>query len=132
MISDITEEAEIGRVYEGKVIRIEEYGAFVEILPNAVGLLHISEFSHQRIPSIRDVVQMGQILKVKVVGIDDMGKVKVSRKALEPREEGDRESNDERPARRDDRNDRGDRRESRPSGSRFNRDRSSPPKKRDR
>ncbi|MBU4255198.1 MAG: polyribonucleotide nucleotidyltransferase [Acidobacteria bacterium] len=109
MISDITEEAEIGRIYEGKVIRIEEYGAFVEILPNAVGLLHISEYSHQRIPSIRDVVQMGQILKVKVVGIDDMGKVKVSRKALEPREEGAERSNDERPARRDNRNDRGDR-----------------------
>ncbi|HEX2695610.1 MAG TPA: polyribonucleotide nucleotidyltransferase, partial [Acidobacteriota bacterium] len=65
MIRDITAEAEIGKVYTGKVIRLEEYGAFVEILPNVVGLLHISEVAPYRIKSIRDVIQMD--LKIKSV-----------------------------------------------------------------
>ena len=60
MIRDITAEAEIGKIYTGKVVRLEEYGAFVEILPNVVGLLHISEVAPYRIKSIRDVIQLGQ------------------------------------------------------------------------
>ena len=82
MIRDITAEAEIGKVYTGRVIRLEEYGAFVEILPNVVGLLHISEVAPYRIKSIRDVIQMGQDLTVKCITIDEDHKVRVSLKAL--------------------------------------------------
>jgi len=91
MIKDITTEAELGKTYTGKVIRIEDYGVFIEILPNVVGLLHISEYAHHRIRSIRDEVTMGQTLEVKVIGIDENNKVKVSKKALE---EGSSQSND--------------------------------------
>ena len=83
MIKDITVEAEIGKVYQGKVIRIEEYGAFVEILPSIVGLLHVSELAHYRVKSVRDVLKLGQVLEVKVISIDEENKVRVSRKALE-------------------------------------------------
>lgn len=82
MIRDITAEAEIGKTYTGRVIRLEEYGAFVEILPNVVGLLHISEVAPYRIKSIRDVIQMGQDLTVKCITIDEDRKVRVSLKAL--------------------------------------------------
>jgi polyribonucleotide nucleotidyltransferase len=83
MISEITVEAEIGKTYQGKVVRIEEYGAFVEILPNIVGLMHISEIAHHRIKSVRDVLNMGQIVNVKVLNIDEDNKIKLSMKALE-------------------------------------------------
>jgi polyribonucleotide nucleotidyltransferase len=83
MIREITLEAELGKVYNGKVVRIEEYGAFLEILPNIVGLLHVSEIAHHRIKSVRDVLRMGQMLEVKVISIDEDNKVRVSRKALE-------------------------------------------------
>ncbi len=85
MIREITVEAEVGKVYQGKVVRIEEYGAFLEILPNIVGLLHVSEIAHYRVKSVRDVLKMGQILEVKVISIDEDNKVRVSRKALEER-----------------------------------------------
>jgi polyribonucleotide nucleotidyltransferase len=85
MIREITIEAEVGKVYQGKVVRIEEYGAFLEILPNIVGLLHISEIAHYRVKSVRDVLKMGQTLEVKVISIDEDNKVRVSRKALEER-----------------------------------------------
>ncbi len=85
MISEITAEAEIGKVYQGKVVRVEEYGAFVEILPNIVGLLHVSEIAHYRVKSVRDVLKLGQAIDVKVISIDEDHKVRVSRKALEDR-----------------------------------------------
>lgn len=83
MIKDITAEPEVGKVYEGKVVRIEDYGAFVQILPNADGLLHISEISHQHTKNIRDVLKMGQTLRVKVIAIDEKNRVRLSKKALE-------------------------------------------------
>jgi polyribonucleotide nucleotidyltransferase len=83
MIREITLEAEMGKVYNGKVVRIEEYGAFLEILPNIIGLLHVSEIAHHRVSSVRDVLKMGQMLEVKVISIDEDNKVRVSRKALE-------------------------------------------------
>jgi len=83
MIREITLEAEVGKVYNGKVVRLEEYGAFLEILPNIIGLLHVSEIAHQRIRSVRDVLKMGQMLEVKVISIDEDNKVRISRKALE-------------------------------------------------
>ncbi|MCX6577993.1 MAG: polyribonucleotide nucleotidyltransferase [Candidatus Aminicenantes bacterium] len=113
MISEITAEAEVGKTYQGKVVRIEEYGAFVEILPNLVGLMHISEIAHHRIKSVRDVLKMGQIVNVKVLNIDEDNKIKLSMKALEedtrpPHErEGNRErepyANKQSPYRRSDR-----------------------------
>jgi polyribonucleotide nucleotidyltransferase len=83
MIKDITEEAEVGKIYNGKVVRIEDYGAFVQILPNVDGLLHVSEISHQRVKNVRDVIKMGQTLRVKVVSIDENNKIRLSKKALE-------------------------------------------------
>lgn len=83
MIKDITLEAEIGKTYEGKVVRIEDYGAFIEILPNVDGLLHVSEIAHNRIRNVRDVLKLGQIVKVKVISIDENNKVRLSKKALD-------------------------------------------------
>ena len=83
MIQDLTVEAESGKTYTGKVVRIEDYGAFIEILPKTDGLLHISEISHQRIRNVRDVLKMGQTLQVKVINIDENNKIRLSKKALE-------------------------------------------------
>ncbi len=84
MIREITAEAELGKTYTGKVVRLEEYGAFVEIMPNMVGLLHISEVAPYRINNIRDVIKLGDTLTVKVVSIDPMdNKIRLSKKALE-------------------------------------------------
>jgi len=83
MIREITVEAEVGKTYTGKVVRIEDYGAFVEILPNIVGLLHISEVAHHRTRSIRDVMKLGQTVRVKVLSVDEDNKIKLSKKALE-------------------------------------------------
>ncbi len=87
MIREITVEAEVGKVYTGKVVRLEEYGGFVEILPNIVGLLHISEIAHHRIRNIRDVLKMGQTVRVKVLAIDEDNKIKLSKRALEQNSE---------------------------------------------
>jgi polyribonucleotide nucleotidyltransferase len=84
MILDLTAEAELGQTYTGKVVRLEEYGAFVEIMPNLVGLLHISEVAPYRINSIRDVLRLGDTITVKVVSIDPVdNKIRLSKKALE-------------------------------------------------
>ncbi|MEE9502609.1 MAG: polyribonucleotide nucleotidyltransferase [Candidatus Aminicenantaceae bacterium] len=83
MIQDLTVEAESGKTYTGKVVRIEDYGAFIEILPKTDGLLHISEISHQRIRNVRDVLKMGQTLQVKVINIDENNKIRLSKKALD-------------------------------------------------
>ncbi len=129
MIRDITQEAEVGQVYEGKVVRLEEYGAFIQILPNVDGLLHISEVAHERIRSIRDVMRMGQSVRVKVISIDDNNKVRLSKRALE--EGGGRDGSRDRD--RDQRDSRGrrdyrdrDRRDGRSGSSsrdRYNKDR---------
>ncbi|MGQ9618756.1 MAG: polyribonucleotide nucleotidyltransferase [Candidatus Aminicenantia bacterium] len=79
----MVEEVEVGKVYTGKVKRIEEYGAFLEIRPNVVGLLHISEIANYRIRNVRDVIKEGQELEVKVIDIDEFGRIKLSRKALQ-------------------------------------------------
>ncbi len=84
MIRDLTQEAEEGAVYEGKVVRIMDFGAFVEIMPGRDGLVHISELDHTRVRAVTDVLKEGDIVKVKVLGIDDRGKVRLSRKALLP------------------------------------------------
>ncbi|HBZ00636.1 MAG TPA: polyribonucleotide nucleotidyltransferase, partial [candidate division Zixibacteria bacterium] len=78
----LTEEAEMGRIYTGKVKRIAAFGAFVEILPNVDGLVHISELDNYRVGRVEDVVNLGDEIKVKVIGIDPEGKVRLSRRVL--------------------------------------------------
>jgi polyribonucleotide nucleotidyltransferase len=81
IIKDITAEAEMGKVYLGKVVRLADFGAFVEIFPGTDGLLHISEVAEHRIRDVRDELKEGDQLLVKVIGIDGQ-KVKLSRKAV--------------------------------------------------
>jgi polyribonucleotide nucleotidyltransferase len=81
-IKAMTAEVGVGQIYEGRVSAIKEFGAFVEILPGQEGLVHVSELSDTFIKSVTDVVRIGDTLKVKVIGIDDFGKIKLSRKAL--------------------------------------------------
>ncbi len=82
IINGICAEAELGKTYRGKVVKITDFGAFVEILPNLSGLLHISEISHERIRSVTDVLAEGDEIDVKVLDIDRSGRMKLSRKAL--------------------------------------------------
>jgi polyribonucleotide nucleotidyltransferase len=82
MILGMVEEPEIGRVYEGKVRRIAAFGAFVEILPGTDGLIHISELDTKRVARVEDVLKLGDMVTVKVIGIDPEGKVRLSRKAV--------------------------------------------------
>ncbi len=81
-IEDITAEAVIGKVYEGPVVKILDFGALVQILPNKDGLVHISEIAHRRIDKVTDVLKEGEIVKVKVLDTDEKGRVKLSIKAL--------------------------------------------------
>ena len=86
-IEDIIAEAELGEVYDGEVVRIADFGAFVSILPNKDGLLHISQISHERVNKVTDVLNVGDKVKVKVTEIDRMGRVKLSMKELLPKPE---------------------------------------------
>ncbi len=88
-IRDMTAEVEPGTVYTGKVTSIKDFGAFIEILPGQEGLCHISELSNTFISSVMDVVRIGDEVEVKVIAIDDFGKIKLSRKAIMPEAEGD-------------------------------------------
>lgn len=82
IINDICAEAEVGKTYKGKVMKIADFGAFVEILPNTQGLLHISEIAHDRIRQVSDVLSEGEEIEVKVLDVDRAGRIKLSRKAL--------------------------------------------------
>lgn len=82
MINDIVAEAEVGKIYQGRVVKIADFGAFVEILPNTQGLLHISEISAERIRQVSDVLKEGDKIDVKVLEVDRAGRIKLSRKAL--------------------------------------------------
>ncbi|MEK7310238.1 MAG: polyribonucleotide nucleotidyltransferase [Planctomycetota bacterium] len=82
MVEECTATAVIGKVYQGTVTGIKDFGAFVEIMPGTEGLVHISELSDGFVGQVTDVVKMGDPIEVKVISIDDMGKVKLSRKAL--------------------------------------------------
>jgi polyribonucleotide nucleotidyltransferase len=86
MIAAITTEPEVGRTYEGPVKSTTAFGAFVEILPGVEGLLHISELQHGRTEKTEDVVKKGDIVQVKLLEVDDRGRMKLSRKALLPKE----------------------------------------------
>lgn len=82
MINDIIAEAEVGKTYKGRIVKIAEFGAFVEILPNTQGLLHISEIANERVRAVTDVLKEGEIIDVKVLEVDRAGRIKLSRKAL--------------------------------------------------
>ncbi|KYG60367.1 polyribonucleotide nucleotidyltransferase [Bdellovibrio bacteriovorus] len=82
MINDIVAEAEVGKTYKGRVVKIAEFGAFVEILPNTQGLLHISEIANERVRAVTDVLKEGEMIDVKVLEVDRAGRIKLSRKAL--------------------------------------------------
>jgi polyribonucleotide nucleotidyltransferase len=82
MINGICAEAEIGKVYKGRVVKIMDFGAFVEVMPNTQGLLHISEIAHERVRQVTDVLNEGDIIDVKVLEVDRAGRIKLSRKAV--------------------------------------------------
>jgi len=87
MIDNITREAKVGDIYEAKVVRIEKFGAFVNLFGNCDGLLHISKIKNERVEKVEDVLKIGDIVKVKVMEIDEKGRVNVSAKALLPKPE---------------------------------------------
>jgi polyribonucleotide nucleotidyltransferase len=81
-IDAITAEVEVGKIYEGKVLKILDFGAFVNLLPGKDGLLHISQIAHERVNRVEDYLQEGQIVRVKALDVDDRGRVKLSMKVL--------------------------------------------------
>ncbi len=121
-ITDLTAEPEVGRIYTGKVVRITDFGAFVEILPGQDGLVHISQLADYRVGRVEDVVQMGDEIMVMVIDVDPTGRVKLSRQAVlagwtaEEARQRDRKPSTRRPSssqgnrRSDSRRDGGDRR----------------------
>ena len=125
MIEDIVKEAKPGEVYKGRVTRLMNFGAFVEIFPGKEGLVHISELSRERVNKVEDVVKVGDELEVRVKEIDNLGRVNLTRRGLVPGEEvpaglspegGDGQGGEGRRPDRFDRHDRGprDRRGGRP------------------
>jgi polyribonucleotide nucleotidyltransferase len=85
LIEEIVKEAKVGEIYEGKVVRIESFGAFVELFSGCDGLLHVSKIAHERINHPKDVFQIGDKVKVIVTDIDEKGRVNLSRKDLLPK-----------------------------------------------
>jgi polyribonucleotide nucleotidyltransferase len=105
-IEAITETPQLGRIYTGKVVRIADFGAFVEILPGTDGMVHISQLDSERVEKVEDVVKMGDEITVMVTGIDPMGKIRLSRQAVlegwtveEAQERDSRKSSGGRPSR---------------------------------
>lgn len=91
-IEAITGEIEIGRIYRGRVVSIKEFGAFVEVFPGRDGLVHVSELANFRVKKVEDIVKMGDEITVKCIGVDEKGRVKLSRRAA--MEERDKEMSD--------------------------------------
>jgi polyribonucleotide nucleotidyltransferase len=87
-IAEITAEVEVGKVYEGPVTKILDFGALVNLLPGKDGLLHISQIAHERVEKVTDYLKEGQVIKVKVLETDEKGRVKLSMKALLDRNSG--------------------------------------------
>ncbi|MDD3884718.1 MAG: polyribonucleotide nucleotidyltransferase [Gallionella sp.] len=83
-IEDIVAEVEVGKIYEGPVVKLLDFGALVNVLPGKDGLLHISQIAHERVNAVSDHLKEGQIVKVKVLEVDDKGRMKLSMKALQP------------------------------------------------
>lgn len=83
MVKGLTELPEVGKIYAGKIKRITPFGAFCEILPNKEGLIHISELANKFVKSVEEVVKLGDEVKVKIIGIDELGRVNLSMKQIE-------------------------------------------------
>jgi polyribonucleotide nucleotidyltransferase len=81
IIAGMTKEIEVGELYHGRVVSIKEFGAFIEVLPGKDGLVHISELADFRVKNVEDVVKVGDLVWVKCIGVDEKGRVKLSRKA---------------------------------------------------
>jgi len=109
-IEQLTAEVEVGRVYEGPVVKILDFGALVNLLPGKDGLLHISQIANERVERVSDYLSEGQIVKVKVLETDDKGRVKLSMRALLDRPAADNGERSER-GERAERGERGERRE---------------------
>jgi polyribonucleotide nucleotidyltransferase len=122
-ISGIVEEAEVGKIYDGKVVNIVDFGAFVNFMGGKDGLVHVSEMKNERVEKPTDVVSEGMDVKVKVLEIDPRGKVRLSMRLVD--QETGEELEDTRPPRepreRSDRGDRGDRGPRRDRGGRDDR-----------
>ncbi|MFI5212850.1 MAG: S1 RNA-binding domain-containing protein, partial [Candidatus Saccharimonadales bacterium] len=82
-IKALTEEPEVGRIYEGRVVSIKDFGAFINIMPGIDGMVHISELSNERVERVEDVLHEGQLINVKLVGIDERGRLSLSIKDVE-------------------------------------------------
>ncbi len=87
LVEAITAEVKVGKIYAGRVVSIKDFGAFVEIAPETDGLCHVSELSDKYVQNVTDIVNIGDEVRVKVILIDDQGRIKLSRKAA-MREEG--------------------------------------------
>ncbi len=85
-IQELTADVEVGKIYEGTVLRLLDFGAIVQLLPGRDGLLHISQISHERVNAVSDHLKEGQVVKVKVLEADDKGRVRLSMKAVSPQE----------------------------------------------
>jgi len=139
-ITGMTAEAEIGKIYRGKVVTIKEFGAFVEFLPGKDGLVHISELANFRVKQTEDIVKMGDEIWVKCLGVDEKGRVRLSRKAAMAERDAELSGGAERPegaegsaqptgenadrperSEQDHRGDRGERTDHGPSGDRHDR-----------
>ncbi|MFZ9297144.1 MAG: S1 RNA-binding domain-containing protein, partial [Hylemonella sp.] len=86
-ITEITAEVEVGKIYEGPITKILDFGALVNLLPGKDGLLHISQIAHERVEKVTDYLSEGQVVRVKVLETDDKGRIKLSMKALLDRPE---------------------------------------------
>jgi polyribonucleotide nucleotidyltransferase len=82
MVEALTEDAVVGRIYTGKVVRVTDFGAFVEILPNTDGLVHISQLDTERVESVEDVAKVGDEITVMVTSIDNENRIRLSRQAV--------------------------------------------------
>ena len=112
-IKSITAVPEVGEIYDGVVKSIMPFGAFVEIIPNTDGLLHISEVSWKRLETLEGVLQVGDHIQVKLVDIDDKGKLRLSHRILEPKPEGYEEPKERSGSHKNSRSNNGHRRENR-------------------
>ena len=104
-IENLVKEVEVGEIYKGKVVRIMSFGAFVQILPGKDGMVHISELANERVPEVESVVTIGDEVEVKVIKVDNQGRIDLSMKALLPgadnsENHNDKDSEKERPKRR--------------------------------